>query len=63
MFAPASDIDTLVEDMRFESHSHAPRIAAIVRERDGAAPALDRAAQRRITARRLASREGSVSGR
>jgi hypothetical protein len=63
MFAPASDIDTLVEDMRLEAHRHAARIAAIARERHGAAPALDRAAQRQITARRLASREGSVSGR
>ena len=62
-FAPANDIDILVEVTRHEAHRHAVRIAAIARERSGAVPALDRAAQRQITARRLAGREESVSGR
>ena len=62
MFAPASDGETLVEIRRREAHRHGARIAAIARERHGAAP-LDRAAQRQITARRLATQEESVSGR
>lgn len=62
MFAPASDIETLVEVRRREAHRHAARIAAIARERHSAAPPLDRAAQRQITARRLATHEESVSG-
>lgn len=62
-FAPANHTDSLVEVARHEAHRHAVRIAAIERERNGAVVALDRAAQRRITARRLAGREESVSGR
>jgi hypothetical protein len=63
MFAPTSDASTPVEVMRRDAHLHAARIAAIARERHGAAPALDRGAQRQITARRLANHEGSVSDR
>ena len=63
MFAAGSDPDTLVDVMLHDAHRHASRLAAIARERDGAAFIPDRAAQRRITARRLASREGWVSGR
>lgn len=60
-FAPANDTDSLVEVTRLEAQRHAVRIAVIARERSGVVPALDRAAQRLITARRLAG-EMSVSG-
>ncbi len=45
--------DPTLESMRREAVSHAERIAALVRERFGAAPILDREAHRRQTARRL----------
>ena len=59
-FAQASGTDSLAEVMGFEAHRHVVRIAAIARERSGAVPVLDRAAQRQITARRLAGREERV---
>ena len=59
-FASANDTDSLVDVTRHEAQRHAVRIAAIARERSGAA--LDRVAHRQITARRLAG-EMSVSGR
>ena len=63
MLAAGSDPGTLVDVVPHDARRHASRLAAIARERHDPAATLDRAAQRQITVRRLASREEWVSGR